>query len=154
MPAKTGNTHAKHIGVFLDNLAGALTEITAYVNSVGTVGLKHDESEVTSFSDGTKNIVIGHPEAPIQIGGAFDTTLHAHMIAINGRNVGLSLDIQIGIRQAWVAGEPQFGITSSTPPESGYVVSGYTPDFDAMTWTAQLNVIGPTAPEFNVAAEA
>jgi hypothetical protein len=151
MTAQTGRTNSKHITVKLDNAAGTLTDISAYVNTVGTLGLTYDKQDVTAFSDGAKNIVIGQPEAPLTIGGPIDTTIHTQMIAINGAAVPLSLDIQVGIRHAWEAGEPQFGITSSAT--SGYLCHSYTVDPSANTWSAQLDVFGPTAPAWGTAAE-
>lgn len=151
MAANTGRTHSKHIGVFLDNSSGTLTDITAYVNTVGTVGLTYETQDVTAFSDGTKNIVIGQPTASLSIGGPIDTVIHAHMIAINGVSVPLTLDLRFGIRQAWQSGEPQFGITSSAT--SGYLCHSYTIDPSANTWSATLDVFGPTAPAFGTAAE-
>jgi len=151
MTAQTGRTHAKHITVKLDNSSGTLTDITAYVNNIGTVGLTYDTQDVTAFSDGVKNIVIGQPEAPLTISGPFDTVIHAQMIAINGAVAPLSLDIQVGIRHAWEAGEPQFGITSSATV--GYLCHSYTVDMQNNTWSAQLNVFGATAPAWGTAAE-
>ena len=95
MTANTGRTHAKHITVKLDNSGGTLTDISAYVNSIGTVGLSYESQDVTAFSDGVKNIVIGQPTAALTIGGPFDTTIHSHMAAIDGVGTPLSLDIQI-----------------------------------------------------------
>ena len=151
MTANTGRTHAKHITVKLDNSGGTLTDISAYVNSIGTVGLSYESQDVTAFSDGVKNIVIGQPTAALTIGGPFDTTIHSHMAAIDGVGTPLSLDIQIGIRHAWESGEPQFGITSSST--SGYVCTGYTVDMSANTWSATLDVFGSTAPAWGTSAE-
>ena len=151
MTANTGRTHAKHITVKLDNSGGTLTDISAYVNSIGTVGLSYESQDVTAFSDGVKNIVIGQPTAALTIGGPFDTVIHSHMIGINGAVTPLSLDIQIGIRHAWESGEPQFGITSSST--SGYLCTGYTVDMSANTWSATLDVFGPTAPAWGTSAE-
>jgi hypothetical protein len=151
MTANTGRTHAKHITVKLDNSGGTLTDISAYVNSIGTVGLSYETQDVTAFSDGSKNIVIGQPSAPLTIGGPFDTTIHSHLTGINGTGLPLSLDIQIGIRHAWESGEPQFGITSSA--SVGYVCHSYTVDMSANTWSAQLDVFGATAPAWGTAAE-
>lgn len=151
MTALTGRTHAKFITVKLDNSGGTLTDVSAYVNSIGTVGLNYETQDVTAISDGVKNIVIGQPTAPLQIGGPFDTVSHAQMTAINGAATPLSLDIQIGIRAAWEAGAPQFGITSSAA--SGYLMHGYTVDMGANTWSAQLDVFGGTAPAWGTAAE-
>ena len=151
MTANTGRTNSKHIGVFLDNSSGTLTDITAYCNTVGTIGLTYDTQDVTAYSDGSKNIVIGQPSASLTIGGPFDTVIHAHMIAVNGAVVPLTLDIRVGIRHEWEAGEPQFGITSSAT--SGYLCHSYTVDLNANTWTATLDVFGPTAPAWGTAAE-
>jgi len=151
MTANAGRTNAKYIQVYLDNVSGTLTEITAYCNTVGSVGLAYEESDVTAFSDGSKNIVIGRPEAPLTIGGPFDTVSHTQLNAINGLQVPLSLDIRVGVRHAWEAGEPQFGITSSSTV--GYLLSSYMVNLDDMTWTAMLNVFGPTAPAWGTAAE-
>lgn len=151
MTAQTARTHAKFITVKLDNAGGTLTDITPYVNSIGTVGLTYETQDVTAFSDGSKNIVIGQPSAPLTIGGPFDTTIHTQMTAINGAATPLSLDIQIGIRHAWESGEPQFGITSSS--SVGYVCHSYTVDMSANTWSAQLDVFGATAPAWGTAAE-
>lgn len=149
--ATTGRTHSKYITVKLDNSGGTLTDISAYVNSIGSVGVTFETQDVTAFSDGVKNIVIGHPSAPLTLSGPFDTTIHSHMTGINGVVTPLSLDIQFGIQSAWDAGEPQFGITSSST--SGYLCHSYMVDMSANTWTAQLDVFGPTAPAFGTAAE-
>lgn len=149
--ATTGRTHAKHITVKLDNSGGTLTDISAYINTIGSVGLTYETQDVTAFSDGVRNIVIGQPTAPLTIGGPFDTTIHTQMTGINGAVTPLSLDIQIGIVSAWDAGEPQFGITSSAT--SGYLCHSYMVDMQANTWTAQLNVFGATAPAWGTAAE-
>lgn len=149
MTANTGRTNAKFITVKLDNSGGTLTNISAYVNSIGNVGLDYETTDVTAYSDGSKNITIGQPSAPLTIGGPFDTVMHAHAIAINGAQTPLSLDIQIGIRHAWEADEPQFGISASA--SSGYLMHSYTTD--GVTWSATLDVFGPTAPAWGTAAE-
>jgi hypothetical protein len=151
MTAQTGRSNAKHIGVFLDNSSGTLTDITAYCNTVGTVGLNYDSTDVTAFSDGVKNVTIGQPEAPLTIGGPFDTTGHAILIAINGVATPLTLDIRVGIRHAWESTEPQFGITSSA--SVGYLMTGYTVDLQSQTWSATLNVFGATAPAWGTTVE-
>ena len=151
MTANTGRTNSKHIKFYLDDSGGTLTDLTAYVNTVGTVGLTYDTQDVTAYSDGSKNIVIGHPSASLTIGGPFDTAIHTHMTGINGGVTPLTLDIRVGIRHAWEAGEPQFGITSSAT--SGYLCHSYTVDLNANTWSAVLDVFGPTAPAWGSAAE-
>lgn len=151
MTANTGRTHSKWLTAKVDNNSGTLTDITAYVNTVGQFGLTYDTSDVTAFSDAVKNIVLGQPGAPIALGGPIDTTIITHMAAINGTGTPLSLDLQMGIRHAWEAGEPQFGITSSST--SGYLCYGFTVDPGANTWSASFEVFGPTAPAFGTSAE-
>ena len=152
MTAQTGRTHSKWLTVKLDNSAGTLTDISAYVATISQFGLTYDTQDVTALSDAVKNIVIGHPGAPITLGGPVDTTINTHMAAICGANTPLSLDLQMGIRHAWEAGEPQFGISMSVT--SGYLVYAYTVDPVANTWSASLDMFGPTAPAFGTAAEA
>src|SRR3990172_3397498 len=139
-----GRTHSKFITVKVDNSGGTLTDISGYVNNIGTVGATYETQDVTAFSDGSKNVVLGQPSLPLTLSGPFDTVIHAHMIAIVGVATPLSLDIQIGILSAWDAGEPQFGITSSST--SGYLCTSYNVDMNANTWTATFDVFGATAP--------
>ena len=152
MPAQTGRTNAKWIQVFLSNSSGILTEITSYVKSVGTLGMTWDTQDVTAYSDAVKNFTVGQPGAPITLSGPFDTTLYAMMIAYStaGRTTisgwGLSFDVRIGIRQTWVAGEPVFGLTGSA--NAGYSLTSFTVDSSSMTWTATLEVCGPTIPQW------
>lgn len=151
MAVNTGRTHAKHIAVKIDNSAGTLTDISAHVNTVGSIGVTHETQDVTAWGDGSKNVVIGQPSVPLTIGGPWSTAIHEHMIGINGSGVPLSLDIQIGVRHAWEAGEPQFGITSNA--SSGYLCHSYAFDPSANTWSAQLDVYGPVAPAWDTVAE-
>lgn len=151
MTANTGRTHSKYCTVKLDNSGGTLTDISAYVNTVGSVGLVYDVQDVTAFSDAVKNVVVGQPVGKITLGGPVDTVIIAHMQAINGLNTPLSLDIKLGIRQAYQEGEPQFGLTMDAT--SGYLCNGFTVDAGTNTWTAQFDVFGPTAPAWGVASE-
>lgn len=151
MTANTGRTHFKWLTVKVDNSGGTLTDISAYVSTIGQFGLTYDTQDVTAFSDAVKNIVLGHPGAPITLGGPIDTTIITHFSGINGVGTPLSVDLQMGIRHAWEAGEPQFGITSSATV--GYVCTDFKVDPVANTWSASLDVFGATAPAFGTAAE-
>jgi hypothetical protein len=156
MPVNVGRTNAKWIQVFLSNSSGILTEITAYVKSIGTVGLTFDTTDVTAYSDFIKNFTVGQPGAPITISGPFDTTLYAMLIgySVAGRTTisgwGLSLDVRIGIQHTWISGEPVFGITGSA--NAGYQLTAFTVDTSNMTWQAQLDVVGGTAQQFTTLA--
>ena len=153
MAAQTGRTHDKWITVKLDNAAGTLTDISAYVSDVGTVGLVFDTTPVTAFSDGVKNVAIGQPGAPLQFSGPVDTVIITQLTGYTNGGLtaggGLSLDIQRGIRHAWEAGEPQFGITGSATV--GYQQAGFT--VTGGVWTATFEPLGPTAPAWGTSAE-
>jgi hypothetical protein len=153
MTANTGRTHSKWLTVKVDNASGTLTDISAYVNTVGQFGLTYDTQDVTAFSDAVKNIVLGQPGAPLTLGGPIDTVIVTHfaIAGINGSVTPLSLDLQMGIRHAWESGEPQFGLTSSSTV--GYLCNSFMVDPVANTWTATLDVFGATAPAFGTAAE-
>jgi hypothetical protein len=151
MTANTGRTHSKFLGVFLDNGSGTLTDLSSYVNTVGQFGLTYDTQDVTAFADAVKNIVLGQPGAPLTIGGPIDTTIITHMSAINGAVTPLSLDLRLGVRHSWEAGEPQFGLSSSATV--GYLVNSFMVDPVANTWSATLDVFGATSPAFGTASE-
>lgn len=147
MTAQTGRTNAKYIQFYLDNSSGTLTDLTAYTKSVGTFGLTYEEQDVTSYSDGVKNVTIGRADAPITVVFQNDTVVFAHLIALS-RTVPLTLDIRVGIRHAWEAGEPVFGITSSAT--SGYLLKDMTMTDTEIT--ATFSVFGSIAPSFGTAA--
>ena len=147
MAANTGRTNAKYIGFFLDNAAGTLTDLTAYTKSVGTFGLTFEEQDVTAYSDGVKNVTIGRADAPLTIVFQNDIVPFGHLGSLS-RVTPLSLDIRIGIRHAWEAGEPCFGITASA--SSGYLLKDVTMTDTEIT--ATFAVFGPTAPDFAVSA--
>lgn len=151
MTAQTGRTHSKWLTVLLNNSSGALTDLSAYVNTVGQFGLTYQTSDVTAFSDAIVNIVLGQPGAPITLGGPIDTVIITHFSNINGAVTPLSLDLRMGIRHSWESGEPQFGLTKSST--SGYLCSSFMVDPVANTWSATLDVFGPTAPAFGTGAE-
>jgi len=141
MPAATGRTNAKHIGFWLDNSSGTLTDLTAYTKNVNTFGLTFEEQDVTAYNDGSMNVTIGRPSAPLTVTFQWDTVVFAHLIALSNVTP-LSLDIRVGIRQAQVTGEPCFGISSSAT--SGYLIKDITATDTEIT--ATFNVFGATAP--------
>jgi hypothetical protein len=151
MTAQTGRTHSKWLTVLVDNSAGALTDISAYVNKVGAFGLTYDTQDVTAFSDLVKNVVVGHPAGSFTLGGPIDTVIITHMSGINGTGTPLSVDLRMGIRHAWEAGEPQYGLTMSAA--SGYLCHDFKVDPAANTWSASFDVFGPTAPAFGTQSE-
>lgn len=155
MTANTGRTHSKWLTVKVDNGAGTLTDISAFVNTISAFGLTFDTQDVTAFSDFVKNVVIGHPVASFTLGGPLDTAAINHFCitsgGINGTGTPLSVDLQAGIRHAWEAGEPQFGISMSAT--SGYLCHDFKADPVANTYSTAFDMFGPTAPAWGTAAE-
>lgn len=147
MTANTGRTHDKYTQVWLDNSAGTLTNLSAYFNNVGAVGLDKETTDVTAFSDQVRNFLNGYPTAPITLAGPIDTVLITHLSALSDVTP-LSLGIYYGIRHAWESGEPTFGLTSSAT--SGYLFGGFTTSGGIIT--AKFSVIGPTAPAWATVA--
>jgi hypothetical protein len=150
MAANTGRSNAKWIQVFLDT-PSSLTELTAYIKSVNTIGVTSETQDVTAYSDAVKNVTIGRADAPIAIKFNFDTALYAHLLAIKAApTTPLSLNIEFGVNHAWYTGEPTFGITSSTT--SGYLMTGMSLDWDNQEINCDFAVYGPTAPSFGTTA--
>lgn len=149
MAAQTGRTNEQYQSFLLDNSSGTLTDLSAYVKSIGSYGLKFAWQDVTGWSDAIKNGTIGRPEAPLQVVFQTDTVVYAHLIALN-RNTPLSLDIRVGIRHAWQSGEPTFGISSSAT--SGYILKDMEFTGGGTEITITLDVFGPTAPDFATTA--
>jgi hypothetical protein len=159
MTANTGRTVSRFVNFIVGDSSDVLRNIP--VDSVNGVGLTYDEMNVTAFQDAIKNALLGHPSCTISITGPFDTTAaaaspslsgsHTVLSALVGVNTPRSLDVQVGIRHAWEAGEPQFGITKSAT--SGFIVSEYVPDINNGKYSAKLVVFGSTAPAWGTAAE-
>lgn len=147
MTAQTGRGHLKNTQFWLDNSAGTLTNLSAYANNVGAVGLDYEVVDVTAFSNAIKNFLTGYPTAPIQVTFPMDTVIITHLSALNV-HTPLSLGIYYGIRHDWESGEPTFGISSSAT--SGYLHNGFTVSGGIIT--AKFNVFGPTAPAWGTAA--
>lgn len=159
MTANTGRTTFKNVN-FIIHDGTALRNIP--INSLSAVGVVYDEVDLTAFQDAVRGRLPAMPDAPIEIGGPFDTTAagaspalsgsHTVLSALNGAQTPRSLDIQIGMRHAWESGEPQFGLTSSAT--SGYVVTSYIVNPAEGTYTARLVLFpGSALPAWGTAAE-
>jgi hypothetical protein len=160
MTAQTGRTTFKNVRFLLEDSGGALRHIP--INSLSAVGVTYDEVDVTAFQDAVRGMLPAMPNAPIEISGPYDTTAaavspalsgsHTVLAPLNGLQSPLTLDIQIGMRQTWEAGEPQFGITATAT--SGYIVTSYIANFSEGTYTARLVLIaGSALPAWGTAAE-
>lgn len=154
MAANTGRTVSKHTLFYVDDSAGTLRSIP--VDSINGVGLTYDEVDLTAFYDAVKGVLLNHPDCTIDITGPFDTTAstgsHTVLSGIVGLLTPLTLDVRIGIRQAWESGEPQFGITSSSA--NGFLCTAYTVDPGTGKYSAKFRMFpGSAAPAWGTAAE-
>lgn len=160
MTAQTGRTVSKWIDFIVDDSTGTIRSIP--VDSVNGVGLSYSEADLTAFQDAIKGVLPETPDCEISISGPFDTSAaaaagtlsgsHTVLSAIVGGVTPLTLDIQVGIRQAWVTDEPQFGITSSAT--SGFLCTAYDVDLSSMKYTAKFKMFpGSSAPAWGTGAE-
>jgi len=160
MAVQTGRTVARWCDFRIDDSAGTLRSIP--INSINGVGLSYNEVDLTAFQDAVKGALPETPDCVINISGPFDTTAaaaagtlsgsHTVLSAIVGGVTPLTLDFQIGIRHAWEAGEPQFGITSSAT--SGFLCRSYEVNIDDGTYTASFGMYpGSSVPAWGTAAE-
>lgn len=151
MAAQTGRTTYKNVAFKFDNAAGTITAIPELFG-LSACGLAYDEQDVTAWADAVKNVLPAMPSAPITARFRFSTTAMTHLTGVLGDSIAHSLDIQFGVRHAWEAGEPQFGITNDGV--SGYTLTSLMLNPDDMTLEAKFECIGGlTAPAFGTAAE-
>jgi len=148
MASQTGKTNARHIRVYLDDVGASARDISASVSNISGVGLVFDEQNVTCYSDGVVNFVLGHPSSEIEITGPYSDTadIGAHIVFSN--RVGYitttaTLTVQIGILAAPLSTDPEF--------EGEYFVSSYLISGDG-TYTARLVPASATVPAWGAVA--
>lgn len=160
MAVQTGRTTFKFVAFILDDSGSTLRSIN--IDSLSVVGLKYDELDLTAWQDAVKSVLPTMPDAPIDIGGVWDTSVvaavptlsgsHTVLNGVNGVMTPLTIDVQFGIRHAWEAGEPQFGITATAA--NGYLCTGYTFDPSSQRYSASFRLFaGSAAPAWGIAAE-
>ncbi len=160
MAPQTGRTTSKWIDFRIDDSGGTLRSIP--INSLNVVGVEYEEQGLTAFQDAVRGRLPAMPDAPIEISGPFDNSAaaaagtlsgsHTILSGICGGTTPLTLDVQFGIRHAWEAGEPQFGITSSAV--NGYLCTRYTVNVADMTYSARFVLSpGSALPAWGTAAE-
>ena len=154
MTTQYGRTTNRWVAFKIDDSAGTLRQIL--VNSINGLELAYEEKDLTAFQDAIKGVLLGQPDFSCEIGGPFDTTAntgsHTVLNGVNGLNTPLSFDVQVGMRHAWEAGEPQFGLTKAAG--SGYLVTSYIVNPAEMTYTAELRLFpGSVLPAWGTAAE-
>lgn len=160
MAYQTGRTVNRYVDFRIDDSAGTLRSIP--VDSINGLDLNYEEFDVTAFHDAVKGKLLGIPDLKVEISGPFDTTAaaaagtlsgsHTVLNGIKGKNVPLTMDIQVGIGHPWEAGEPQFGITSSATV--GMLCQHYAVDVNTGKYSASFVVFpGSTLPDWGTTAE-
>jgi len=167
MAAQTGRTVSKFTNLVMSDDSNALRDVP--INTLSVCGVTYEEQDVHAFQDAVMSALPGMPDAPIDFSGPFDTTAaqaasgtgvvpalsgpHSMLSTMNGAYTPRSVDVQIGMRQTWETGEPQFGLTATAT--SGYLVTSYNVNLDDMTYSATLRLYpGSSLPAWGTAAEA
>ena len=78
----------------LDNSAGTLTDLSAYITSVG-LPREVDTHETTVFGKTAKTYIIGLTDATIPLEGKWDATLDAHMNGLVGKTASVTYEIGV-----------------------------------------------------------
>lgn len=125
----TGKTNARWIRVSVNG-----QDISTDVTNVGSVGATYEESDTTGYSDGRKNVTLGHPEDVLEMSGHFSNTAttgsHTVLAPLNGVETGVTVNIDIGIRAAPTTGDPRWSQT--------YIVSSYQVNGSDATFSCRL----------------
>jgi hypothetical protein len=138
----TGKTNARWITVDFDDNTPTVRDISTDVLSITGVGLDHETSDVTGYSDGVKNFTLGHPSSEIDLTMVFNNTAstgsHTVFSAVVGdQTTTHTLTVDVGILATPAGGDPQF--------EGEYYCTSYIFNGDGTT-TAHLVPAGSTAP--------
>jgi hypothetical protein len=149
MTANVGRTVQHYTELWLDNSSGTLTQVK--INQIGDIGLDYPEVESYAFVDAVKGVLLDTPSFSVEVSGPLDTAVHTHLTGVNGVNAPLAFDFRFGIRHAWEAGEPTFGVTGTT--SNGGILSNYKVTNNGTAWSARLSMYaGSAAPEWATAA--
>src|SRR5512146_1863751 len=127
MTANPGRTVQDWTALKIGTAGGSMTNIP--VDTIGDIGLDYPEEEMTAFTDVIKGVLVGKPSFSVEVGGPLDNTAstgsHVVLSALTPTTL-ISFDFQFGIRHAWEAGEPQFGLSANTASNWGACVTKYT----------------------------
>ena len=163
----TGRTVSKWLTFVLDDVGGTLRSIP--INSINGLGLEFPAKDITAWQDAVHGSLPETPSCTIEIEGPLTIdALQTVAAGISGSHltlapiqaaggvqtsgVPLTIDVRCGMRHAWEADEPQFGITGSA--SNGFWLSSYVPDWNNSTYKATFEVYaGSDAPAWGTAAE-
>lgn len=119
----------------LDNAAGTLTDISAYVDSVSGIANTTDMLETTTFGSTSKSFIPGLRNGDtISVSGKWDSTLNTQIVALLGATASSTFEYSPA------------GTTAGTPKVSGecFVTSYETSSAvaDLVTFSISLQISG------------
>lgn len=83
--------HGKNASFKVDNAAGTLTDISAYLNEI-TFPQTIETGETTTYGKSAKTYIVGLSDSTISISGMFDSTVDAHLAGIKGQDATVSFE--------------------------------------------------------------
>lgn len=156
MATQYGRTVQDFTSLLMGAAGGSMTVIK--IDELGDLGLTYEEQDMVAWVDAVKGVLVGKPDFSLDFGGPVDNTATTGtstlLRAWNGAMTCLSFDVQVGIRHAWEAGEPQFGVTGVSASNSGVMVTRYTESGGRFSATIRMIAGSAAAPAWGTAAEA
>ena len=122
--------HGKDTVFKLDNSAGTLTDLSAYITSSG-LPREVDTHDVTVYGKSAKVYIAGLSDATIPLEGKWDATLDAHMNGIVG-----------GVSRSWEWG-PEGSASGKVKYSGECLLTSYesnAPVDGEVTWSGEMQV--------------
>jgi len=155
MTAQTGRTVQDFTSLLIGAAGGSMNIIK--VDTLGDIGLDYPEEEISAFVDGCKGVLVGKPGFELDFTGPVDNTATTGTSILlrswAGVMTALSFDVQIGIRHAWEAGEPQFGLSGVVASNSGIMITKYKESGSHFSGRMRLISGSAVIPAWGIAAE-
>ena len=124
-------THGKNTHVEIDNAAGTLTDLTAYIDNED-LSRQAETAETTTFEKDSKTYIPGLKDGTFSLSGPWDAILDAHMDGILGAAGSFEIS--------------PAGDASGAVKYSGEAIcteySGSNPVGDKATWSASFQITG------------
>lgn len=156
MAAQTGRTVPAFTNLLIGAAGGSMYSMK--INTLGDLGLTYEETDMSSWVDAVKGVLVGKPDFTLDFGGPIDNTATSGPSTLLRSWVGvmtaLSFDVQVGVRHAWENGEQQFGVTGVVASNSGVMVTKYVESGGMYSATIRMIAGSASAPAWGTTAEA
>jgi hypothetical protein len=154
MTAQTGRTIPDFTELYISNGAAM---VGMKINNLGDIGLQYNGQDMSAWVDAVKGKIIGKPDFTLDFGGPVDNTATTGPSTILrakvGSNTASSFDIRLGVRQDWVSGEQQFGLSAVVATNSGIIISNYVESGGNYKATMCMTAGSAVIPAYGTAAE-